>query len=111
VIVVKIYHRLSIIVHIVIRNFAAGDGGCVSNEDKCMKGATFYIVFGKRGSYGFFKDGPSIRFSLGWVAICFSWIDLEIAMQNSTKYMRLLERKIANQPLDSDREESGSVLE
>jgi len=67
-----------------------------------MKGATFYIVFGKRGSYGFFKDGPSIRFSLGWVAICFAWFDLEIAMQKSSKYIKLLEKKIANQPLDSD---------
>ena len=76
-------------------------------KGKNMKGATFYIVFGKRGSYGFFKDGPSIRFSLGWVAICFSWIDLETAMQNSTSYIRLLKRKIANQAPDAGTKYSG----
>ena len=63
---------------------------------KYMKGATFYIVFGKRGSYGFFKDEAAIRFSLGWVAICFAWFDLEIAIQKSIEYGKLLEKKIAN---------------
>ena len=46
-----------------------------------MDGITFYICIGKYGGFRFGFDGPSFRIVLGWVAIAFVGMDIEIAIE------------------------------
>ena len=54
-----------------------------------MKGFTFYVAAGRYGGWRILIDGPSLRITLGWVAICFLFYDLEAAIE--VLFRRVLE--------------------
>ena len=60
-----------------------------------MKGFSFYIAFGRYGGWCIQRDGPSIRMTFGWVAICFLFYDLEVAMRILLDRSLEMEKEIA----------------
>ena len=61
---------------------------------KGCEGFTFYFVVGRYGKFGIRIDGPSLRITLGWIALSFILYDIERATGKIIKYVGKLEAEL-----------------